>query len=143
MQKQDKICCDDGYCIPDSALKRTLRGILFIAGTIFLVLGLLGIFLPLLPTTPFLLLASACYARSSQRVHCWLLGNRWLGDYIKNYEQGNGIPLKAKLTMISLLWVSMLLSITFVLSDILLRSILILIGVCVTAYLVSIKTLKQ
>ena len=142
MRKNGEICCDDGYCIPDSVSKKALRSILFIAGTLFTGLGLFGIFLPLLPTTPFLLLAAACYARSSQRFHCWLLGNRWLGDYIKNYEQGNGIPLKAKLTTISLLWVSMILSITVVVSDILFRSILILIGVCVTAYLMSIKTLK-
>lgn len=143
MRKNDEICCDDGYCIPDSTLKRLLRGILFIAGTLFTGMGLLGIFLPLLPTTPFLLLAAACYARSSKRFYCQLLTNRWFGDYIRNYEEGNGISLKAKLITILLLWVSIILSITFVLSDFLLRSIFILIAVCITLYLVSIKTLKQ
>ena len=141
MLKNDEICCEDGYCIPDSALKRLLRGILFIAGTLFTGLGLLGIFLPLLPTTPFLLLAAACYARSSKRFYCWLLANRWFGEYIRNYEEGNGIPLKAKLIAILLLWVSIILSITFVFSDFLFSSIFILIAVCVTIYLMSLKTL--
>ena len=142
MQKNDEICCDDGYCIPDSASKKILRGILFIAGTLFTGLGLLGIFLPLLPTTPFLLLAAACYARSSQRVHCWLLGNRWLGDYIKNYEQGNGIPLKAKVMMISLLWVSTILSTTLIVNVFFIQSVLVLIAIGVTIYLSTIRTLK-
>ena len=143
MRKNDEICCGDGYCIHDSVPKRVLRGILVIAGTLFTGLGLLGIFLPLLPTTPFLLLAAACYARSSKRFYCWLLANRWFGDYIRNYEEGNGIPLKAKLIAILLLWVSIILSITFVFSDFLFSSIFILIAVCVTIYLMSVKTLKQ
>ena len=143
MRKNDEICCGDGYCIHDSVLKRVLRGVLVIAGTLFTGLGLLGIFLPLLPTTPFLLLAAACYARSSKRFYCWLLANRWFGDYIRNYEEGNGIPLKAKLIAILLLWVSIILSITFVFSDFLFSSIFILIAVCVTIYLMSVKTLKQ
>ena len=142
MRKNDEICCDDGYCIPDSVSKRVLRGILVIAGTLFTGLGLLGIFLPLLPTTPFLLLAAACYARSSQRFHCWLLGNKWFGDYIKNYEQGNGIPLKAKVMMISLLWVSTMLSITLVVNVFFIKSILVLIAIGVTIYLSTIRTLK-
>ena len=142
MRKNDEICCDDGYCIPDSASKRVLRGILVIAGTLFTGLGLLGIFLPLLPTTPFLLLAAACYARSSQRFHCWLLGNKWFGDYIKNYEQGNGIPLKAKVMMISLLWVSTILSTTLIVNVFFIQSVLVLIAIGVTIYLSSIRTLK-
>ncbi len=142
MRKNDEICCDDGYCIPDSASKRVLRGILVIAGTLFTGLGLLGIFLPLLPTTPFLLLAAACYARSSQRFHCWLLGNKWFGDYIKNYEQGNGIPLKAKVMMISLLWVSTILSTTLIVNVFFIQSVLVLIAIGVTIYLSTIRTLK-
>ena len=143
MQKNDELCCDDGYCIPDSVQKRVLRGILVIAGTLFTGLGLLGIFLPLLPTTPFLLLAAACYARSSKRFHCWLLGNRWFGNYIRNYEEGNGIPLKGKLITISLLWVSIIFSTIFIINDLLFTSIFILIAMGVTVYLITIRTLKQ
>jgi len=60
------------------------RFILTIVGTISLVFGVIGIFLPILPTTPFLLLAAACYARSSERFYNKLMNNKWFGNYIKN-----------------------------------------------------------
>ena len=66
-------------------------------GTFFVGLGIIGIFLPLLPTTPFLLLAAACYARSSKRFYNWLLNNKWFGNYIKNYRERKGIPLQIKI----------------------------------------------
>ncbi|MCJ7768908.1 MAG: YbaN family protein [Dehalococcoidales bacterium] len=61
-----------------------IKPILIVAGTLFVGLGVIGIFLPVLPATPFLLLAAACYARSSKRFYCWLLNNRWFGVHIKN-----------------------------------------------------------
>jgi hypothetical protein len=76
------------------------KGVLIIAGTSFAGLGILGIFLPLLPTTPFLLLAAACYARSSERFYNWLLNNRWFGHYIRNYLEGKGVPLRVKVLSI-------------------------------------------
>src|SRR3546814_17415146 len=63
-----------------------------IAGTLALVLAVMGLFLPLLPTTPFLLLASACYVRGSERMHRWLLGHRILGPYLIGIQTGRGIP---------------------------------------------------
>ena len=69
------------------------RYLLIISGTIFLGFGIVGIFLPILPTTPFLLLSAACYARSSQRFYYWLMNNKWFGNYIKNYNEGRGVPL--------------------------------------------------
>ena len=76
------------------------------AGTLSLVLGILGIFLPLLPTTPFLLLASACYVRGSERMHRRLMEHPHLGPYIRNFEQGKGMPRRAKVIVILVLWVS-------------------------------------
>lgn len=73
-------------------------------GAIAVVLAILGVFLPLLPTTPFLLLASACFARGSTRLHHWLITNRHFGEYLRNYEQGRGIPLRAKVTAMLMLW---------------------------------------
>jgi uncharacterized membrane protein YbaN (DUF454 family) len=73
-------------------MKNWIRILLVIAGTLFVGLGIIGIFIPVLPTTPFLLLAAACYARSSRKFHEWLLNNRWFGDYIRNYLQGKGFP---------------------------------------------------
>ena len=82
------------------------RVFLITCGTISVALGVLGLFLPLLPTTPFLLLAAACYARSSEKLYDRLLGNRWLGQYIRNYREGKGIPLKRAAVAIALLWLT-------------------------------------
>ena len=80
------------------------------AGVLALLLGILGLFLPLLPTTPFLLLASWCFARGSERLHRWLLSHRVFGEYLRNFEAGRGIPLKAKIVATVMLWGSLLLA---------------------------------
>lgn len=106
-----------------------------IVGSIAVVLAILGVFLPLLPTTPFLLLASACFARGSTRMHGWLLNNRVLGKYLRDYEQGRGIPRKGKITAVALLWVSLAYSMYRFNSSLLLQALLFVIGVAVTTYL--------
>jgi len=113
------------------------------AGTFFIGLGIIGILLPLWPTTPFLLLAAACYARSSKRFYNWLLNNRWFGNYIKNYREGKRVPLKVKVLSISFLWFAIGYSAIFVVHILLGRIILILIAIGVTIHILSIKTLKQ
>ena len=85
---------------------RLVRIFFVCAGTLSLILGIVGIFLPLLPTTPFLLLASACYVRGSERLHRRLLAHPHLGPYIRNFEDGRGIPRRAKVSIILLMWVS-------------------------------------
>lgn len=67
-------------------MKEFVRILLIVCGTLSLALGILGIFLPVLPTTPFLLLAAACYARSSKRFYHWLMNTPWCGEYIHNYR---------------------------------------------------------
>jgi len=120
-----------------------LRWVLIIIGSFFTGLGVLGIFLPLLPATPFLLLAAACYVRSSERFYNWLINNKWLGNYIKNYLEGKGVPLKAKVLSISLLWITIGYSVVFVVNIFPIRVILILIAIGVTIHILSIRTLKQ
>ena len=139
-QSQDN--AQDDYC-SSMMSNRLTRGVLVIAGTIFTGLGLLGILLPLLPTTPFLLLAVACYARSSKRFYCWLLNNKWFGTYIRDYREGKGITLKVKVYVISLLWFTMLFSIIFIVQNLLVSSILVLLALGVTVHLVTIRTLKE
>jgi uncharacterized membrane protein YbaN (DUF454 family) len=119
------------------------RILLIIAGTLFLGLGILGILLPLLPTTPFLLLAAACYVRSSQRLYDWLLNNNWFGEYFRNYLQGKGVPLKIKLLTITLLWITIGFSVAFVVESFPVRIILILIAVGVSLHALSVQTLKE
>ncbi|MBC8357371.1 MAG: YbaN family protein [Candidatus Aminicenantes bacterium] len=116
---------------------------LILAGNFFVALGILGIFLPLLPTTPFLLLAAACYIRSSERFYNWLMNNKWLGNYIKNYREKKGIPLKVKVLSLSFLWLTIGYSVFFVVNIFLLKVILILIAIGVTIHVLSIRTLKQ
>jgi uncharacterized membrane protein YbaN (DUF454 family) len=86
-----------------SGLKRYL--LLTVGGTA-MALGVLGIFLPLLPTTPFLLLAAVCFARSSERIHRWLIEHRYFGGPIRNYLEGCGISRRAKVLALVLLWTS-------------------------------------
>ena len=120
-----------------------IRPLLIVAGTIFVGLAILGIFLPILPTTPFLLLAAACYARSSQRFYYWLLNNRWFGIYIKNYRQKKGMPLKIKILTVALLWLTIMVSVIFAVQSLAVRVILIIIAIGVSWHILSIKTLKE
>ncbi len=120
-----------------------IKLLLMIAGTIFVGLGVIGIFLPVIPATPFLLLAAACYAKSSRRFYCWLLNNRWFGVYIKNYRQKKGMPLKVKILTVALLWLTILISVIFAVQSLALRIVLIIIAIGVSVHLLSLKTLKE
>ncbi|MFQ5794338.1 MAG: YbaN family protein [Candidatus Bipolaricaulia bacterium] len=122
---------------------RLIKWALFTAGTFFTGLGILGIFLPLLPTAPFLLLAAACYARSSERFYNWLLNNKWFGNQIRNYLEGKGVSLRSKVSFISLLWITTTFSAVFIAPIFFVKIILILVAFGVTLHLLSIPTLKR
>ncbi len=114
---------------------------LFIAlGTLSVAFGVVGIFVPILPTTPFLLLAAFFYARSSDTFLRWLLYNRWFGAYIRNYREGHGIPRREKFLTITALWLTIGLSATFAVSLWWVKLLLIVIAIAVTIHLVMIKT---
>lgn len=83
-----------------------VRYALLTIGWLSVALGVIGIFLPVLPTTPFLLLAAACFMRSSRRFYHWLVEHPHLGPWIRDYLEGNGIPLKGKLYALGLMWLS-------------------------------------
>ncbi len=104
---------------------------------------MLGMLLPVLPTTPFLLLAAICYARSSERFYRRLITNRWCGEYIRNYREGRGIPLKQKVLTILLLWLVIGSTVWSTISQWWIRLILFGIAVGVTVHLVRIKTYKS
>lgn len=90
------------------------RFILLILGTAALVLGVVGIFLPILPTTPFLLLTSFCYLHSSQKLHHWLLSHPILGRYLQDYVRHRAVPRRAKLLALGTLWPSLTFSILLI-----------------------------
>ena len=124
-------------------MKGFIKLILIIIGSISVALGCLGIFLPILPTTPFLLLGAACYVRGSEKLYNWLINNKWFGTYIKNYREGRGIPIKVKLYAVSLLWVSILYAVIFAISKLPLRIMLLLIAAGVTLHILRIKTMVK
>jgi uncharacterized membrane protein YbaN (DUF454 family) len=116
-----------------------IRLLLLILGLIFTALGVIGIFLPILPTIPFLLLAAACFIRSSQRFYRWLMENRFFGAYLKNYHEGKGISLRGKIVSILLLWGAISFS-AYQVNNIWVRILLAVIAIGVTIHLVVVPT---
>jgi uncharacterized protein len=122
---------------------RFKKGVLVVAGTFCLAIGAVGIFVPILPTTPFLLLAAACYAQGSQRMHHWLLNNKWFGNYIRNYREGKGISARGKIFTLSLLWITIGCSALFLIDIDIVQVILLLVAVAVSIHLVTIPTFRK
>lgn len=124
----------------DEIFKKAILKLLFnILGTLALILAILGVFLPILPTTPFLLLASACYWRGSKRMHSWLLQAPVLGKILSDYQNHRVVPLRAKVTAIVLLWASMAFSI-YKLQQWQMTIMLIAIGIAVTVFLLRLPS---
>lgn len=121
-------------------MRSLVRPLLIVIGTIAVALAVVGMFVPILPTTPFLLLAAACYARSSDRFLNWLLHNRWFGAYIRNYREGRGMPRRTKILTLAALWTTLLLSAMFAVSAWWLRMVLATVGAGVTIHLLRIPT---
>ncbi|OLS13776.1 MAG: hypothetical protein RBG13Loki_2601 [Promethearchaeota archaeon CR_4] len=119
--------------------RKSIRILFFITGTLCVVIGTIGIGLPILPTTPFLLLAAVCYLRCSQGFHNWLINNKILGFYIRNYMEGKELPVRAKIVTISLLWVTILLSIFIIIQSLLVQILLIVIAITVSIHLILIQ----
>ena len=125
--------------IPD----RLRRRLFVIAGTIALGLGVVGIIVPVLPTTPFLLLAAMCYMRGSRRLYNALLSNRFVGEYVRNYLEGRGMSLKMKVWTLSLLWVAIVCTAVLATDSLAIRIILAVVLVGVTIHILLIKTAKK
>ena len=113
-----------------------------ISGSIALGLGTLGMFLPLLPTVPFLLLAASCYLKGSPRLYQWLLSHRYFGKIIKDYKENKVIPRKAKISTIVLLWISISISI-YLISILWIRVLLFVIATGVTIHVLSFKSSRE
>ena len=123
--------------------ERLRRGFFMVVGTISLGLGALGLFLPILPTTPFLLVAAACYYKGSERMHRWLLNNKLFGNYIRNYKEGRGITLKAKAITLCLLWTTICYSAFFIVNMTALQIALFVIAGGVTIHILTIPTFRK
>lgn len=117
-----------------------LRYLLITTGFLSTALAVVGMFLPLLPTVPFLLLAAACFARSSERFYVWLVNHRELGPIVCPYLNGDGVPVRAKVVTITLLWLSIGISL-WVVEPLWLHVLLFSIAVGVTLYMLSLPVL--
>lgn len=117
-----------------------VRWPLIFAGLAAVGIGTVGIFVPLLPTTPFYLLAAACLFRSSDRLYQWLIGNKGCGPYIRNYRENRAIPRHAKILALILLWGTIGHAVFILLNLLWLRILLVAIATGVTIYLLRLKT---
>lgn len=112
-------------------------------GSVSLVLGIMGVFLPVLPTTPFLLLSAALYMRSSQRMYAWLMSHRHLGVYIRNFREHKALPLRVKIVSVTMVWATLLYCAIFVAKEWWMSAVFIAIALGVSIHILSYRTLNK
>jgi uncharacterized membrane protein YbaN (DUF454 family) len=118
---------------------RLLRVLLLIVGSLLLAIGVIGIVVPVLPTTPFLVLAALCYGRSSTRCYRWLVTNRVFGRHLDDYLRGRGVSWKVKALTLAFLWVTIACTAVFFVDMLWLRILLFVIAAIVTAHVVTLR----
>ena len=123
--------------------QKFVRALFFVVGTVSLAIGTIGIVLPILPTTPLLLLALACYCRSSKRMTKWVLTNKYFGSYIRRYKEGKGIPIKTKIATIATLWITISYSAFFIVNIWIVQLILFAIAIAVSIHILRLPTYRQ
>jgi hypothetical protein len=123
------------------SMKRAKQAVYLIIGTLALVLGAIGLFLPVLPTTPFVILAAACYLRSSKRMHAWILQSRLFGETIENFQAGRGLKRDTKIRALVLMWATISISAFFFVDQLIFRGAMFLVAAGVTVYLLRLPTL--
>jgi len=133
--------CDNQIIKPKS--NRVTRVLLMVAGTVSLAFAIIGLVFPLIPTTPFLLLTAACYCRSSERLYNWLMNNKWFGEYIRNYREGKGIPLKTKIFALTFLWVTIGISALLLVPIFIVQIILLVIAIAVSIHILRLPTYRK
>lgn len=117
-----------------------INNLLILLGTICLSLGLAGIVLPVLPTTPFLLLSAGLYCRSSPKLYQKLMASKRLGPYIKDFRETRALPVRVKVVSVSVLWITILASAFLAVAALWLRILLLAIASAVTIHILSYKT---
>ena len=116
-----------------------MRPLLLASGVLFVGVGAIGIFVPLLPTTIFLILAAACFGRSSPAAYRWLTTNRWFGPALRNYQEGGGATLRTKIASIVFLWAGLALA-AWLAGNVWVALLLVAVGIAVTVHLVRLRT---
>ena len=119
-----------------------MKYLLIFLGSLSLALGVIGIILPVLPTTPFLLLAAALYVRSSEKLYQWLINQKYLGTYIRNFREHKAIPLHAKIISISMIWITLIYCTITVSEEIWVKALFLILATTITWHILTYKTLK-
>ena len=124
-------------------IKNLKKIMLISAGILFVMLGIVGFFLPIMPVIPFLIIASVCFSKSSKKLHNMLLNNKLVGPHIKNYYENNGLKPGTKAVLIISQWVGAGLVALFFVHGLFGRVLLAIIAAGATGYIASLKTAKQ
>ena len=117
--------------------------IYLIVGSFALVAGIIGVFLPILPTTPFILLSAWCFFRSSDKLYEWVINNETFGPTIMNYQQGKGITQKTRIRAIVMMWATISVSAYFFVSNLYVIGIMYLVAISVSVYLYRLPTATE
>jgi len=122
--------------------EKTLKVIYNIIGTISLMFAFIGVVLPIIPTTPFVLLSAACYYKGSERLHSWLSHNEIFGPIIRDYEEHEGMRKATKIKALTMMWAAVLTSALLILDTLTMRALVVLIAVIGTVSMLRIKTIE-
>lgn len=126
-----------------SIISKVKKGTYFIVGSISLIIGIIGLFLPVVPTTPLILLSAWCFFRSSSRFYEWVTSNERFGPTIKNYQEGRGITKATKIKAIIMMWLTISLSAYFYIRNYYIITLLYIISASVTIYLYKLPTINK
>lgn len=119
------------------------KSILILIGLIFVAIGTIGIFVPGLPTTIFMILAAYCFVRSSEKLYKWVIENKFVGDKVKHFMETKTIPLRGKIHSISAMWIMVIISIVFLKVGIIVKIIIIISAIIGTVVILSYPTAKD
>lgn len=119
------------------------KQLLYFSGFLFLGLGILGVFIPLLPTTPFLLLAASVFMHTNKKIYVWMFNNRWFGKSFREYVKNKSVSRIVKISSLLVLWVTISYSIFFVVENMWIRFVLVLVLVGVSIHILKLKTIDD
>lgn len=122
---------------------RLVRGLLWLGGSVSLALGALGVLMPGLPTTPFVLLAAACFARASPRLHQWMLNHRWMGPMLRDWERDRSLTRRSKTIAVGSMLLMVSLSIWSFQGRLILQLLLLALGAIGAWVVLRIPTRKR
>ena len=120
-----------------------VRLLFVVLGSIFLALGFIGVIVPGLPTTPFLLLSAACYVRSSKRLHYWLLNHKIFGKFIRDFKEKRSVPIKSKIISLLIMWSMISLSVFVFIDSLYIKGGIVVLGIAGTAVILLIGTRRK